>query len=302
MHRAIAAWLTERPWRAALSAAFCGAFAPQMPMPFMILAGAIPVLIALYFDTKQGLIMAGTAAAASTWLLLSVAPEMPWLTAGVVGVIVAPVLLALLLKRTSSLNLCFQLTVAGVTAVVIAVYATLADPAAVWVRLLNAAIQQAGAAGLHVPADTGAIVQQWARTMWGGLAALSLATMLASLFLGCWWQTLLKAPGQFGAEYRQLRLGAVLGFAATVLFIAVFMTDSALVGSLAWIAFAALSFQGLAAAHRSKAGGRLNRGWLAAIYVLLIVPISTSITVVVLAIWGFADNWLRPRLAQGARP
>jgi hypothetical protein len=75
----------------------------------------------------------------------------------------------------------------------------------------------------------------------------------------------------------------------------VFATNSALVGSLAWVAFAALSFQGLAAAHRSKAGGRLNRGWLAAIYVLLIVPISTSITVVVLAIWGFADNWLRPR-------
>ena len=40
------------------------------------------------------------------------------------------------------------------------------------------------------------------------------------------------------------------------------------------MAFAALAFQGLAAAHRSQAGGRLNRGWLAAIYVLLIVPLS----------------------------
>jgi hypothetical protein len=269
-----------------------------MPMPFMVLAGAIPVLIALRFDAKQGLVMAGTAAAASSWLLLSVAPEMPWLTVGVAGVIVTPVLLALLLKRTGSLNLCFQLAVAGVTAVVIAVYVAVSDPAAVWVRLLNSAVQQAGAAGLHVPSDTGALIQQWARTMWGGLAALSLATMLGSLFLGCWWQTLLQAPGGFGAEYRQLRLGVVLGIAVTVLFIVVFVTDSALVGSLAWIAFAALSFQGLAAAHRSKAGGRLNRGWLAAIYVLLFVPISTSITVVVLAIWGFADNWLRPRLAQ----
>jgi hypothetical protein len=57
----------------------------------------------------------------------------------------------------------------------------------------------------------------------------------------------------------------------------------------------ALAFQGLAAAHRSKAGGRLNKGWLAAIYVLLIVPLSMSFTVFVLAIWGFADNWLRPR-------
>ncbi|MFL6548123.1 MAG: hypothetical protein ACJ8OJ_05475 [Povalibacter sp.] len=299
MHRAIAAWLTERPWRAALGAAFCGAFAPQMPMPFMVLAGAIPVLIALHFDSKQALIMAATAAAAATWLLLSLAPEMPWLTVGVVGVIVMPVLLALLLKRTGSLNLCFQLTVAGITAMVIAVYAALSDPASVWVGLLNKAAQQAGAAGLHMPSDTRVIIDQWARTMWGGLAALTLATVLAALFLGCWWETLLQSPGRFGAEYRQLRLGAVLGVAVTVLFVAVFVTDSALVGSLAWVAFAALSFQGLAAAHRSKAGGKLNRGWLAAIYVLLIVPISTSITVVVLAIWGFADNWLRPRLAQG---
>ena len=79
-----------------------------------------------------------------------------------------------------------------------------------------------------------------------------------------------------------------------------FWLDSALIDSLAWVAFAALSFQGLAAAHRSKARGRLNRGWLAAIYVLLIVPLSMSVTVLVLAIWGFADNWLRPQGAVGA--
>ncbi len=295
MHRAIAAWLTERPWRAALGAAFCGAFAPQMPMPFMVLAGAIPVLVALRFDARQALTKAATAAAAAIWLLVSLAPQMPWLTVGVVTVIVSPVLLALVLKRTGSLNLCFQLAVAGVTAAVIAVHLALSDPAAVWVQLLTTAVQQAGAAGLHMPPDTTLIIDQWARTMWGGLAALVLATILAGLFLGCWWQTLLQAPGRFGAEYRQLRLGGVLGVAVTALFIAVFVTDSGLIGSLAWVAFVALSFQGLAAAHRSKAGGRLNRGWLAAIYVLLIVPISTSITVIVLAIWGFADNWLRPR-------
>jgi hypothetical protein len=29
------------------------------------------------------------------------------------------------------------------------------------------------------------------------------------------------------------------------------------------------------------------------------VPLSTSITVFILAVWGYADNWLRPR-AQSA--
>jgi hypothetical protein len=73
------------------------------------------------------------------------------------------------------------------------------------------------------------------------------------------------------------------------------VTDIPLISALAWVAFVALSFQGLAAAHRSRAGGRLNRGWLAAIYLLLVVPLSMMLTMFVLAIWGFADNWLRPR-------
>jgi hypothetical protein len=131
--------------------------------------------------------------------------------------------------------------------------------------------------------------------MWGALAALTLATVFGGLLLGRWWQSLLDTPGSFGIEYRQLRFGRALGIATTVLFIAALATESALIASLAWVAFAALAFQGLAAAHRSKAVGRLNRGWLVAIYVLLIVLPVTSIVVFMLAIWGFADNWLRPR-------
>lgn len=296
MHRAIAAWLTERPWRAALAAAFCGAFSLQMLMPFMIMAGAIPVLVALRSDAKQGMGMAVTAAASATWVLLSLGQNVHWLVVGVLALIFGPILLSMLLKRTGSLNLCFQIAVAAVAAAVVVIHLALPDPAAIWVSLLKRVLASMNEAGLHISGDTNGMIAVWARTMWGALAALTLSTVLGGLFLGCWWQTLLDAPGRFGAEYRQLRLGAVLGLAVTGLFVAAFVTESALVASLAWVAFVALSFQGLAAAHRSKAGGRLNRGWLAAIYVLLIVPLSTSITVVVLAIWGFADNWLRPRV------
>jgi len=66
-------------------------------------------------------------------------------------------------------------------------------------------------------------------------------------------------------------------------------------GWLATVALMALTFQGLAAAHRSRAGGRLKLGWLAAIYLLLIVPLSRVVTMFVLASWGFIDNWFRPR-------
>lgn len=297
MHHAIAAWLTERPWRAAVAVAFCGALSLQMLMPFMVLAGAIPVLVALKADSKQAFVLAGTAAAAATWVLLSVPADVQWVAVAAVALIFAPVLFSQLLKRTGSLNLCFQLAVVSLSLVVVAIHVVLPDPAAVWVPLLREVIESMGSAGLQIAADTDVVVAVLARTMWGALAALALATVLGSLFLGCWWQTLLDSPGTFGSEYRRLRLGTVLGLLATGLLAGAFATDSALIASLAWVAFVALFFQGLAAAHRSRAGGRLNRGWLAAIYILLVVPLPTSsITAVALAIWGLADNWLRPRI------
>lgn len=295
MHRAIAAWLTERPWRAALAIAFCGAVALQMMLPFMVLAGAIAVLAALRFRAPAALGIAATGAAAAAWVLISASTPAPWMLAGIGVMFFGPSLLALLLRRSGSMNLCFQLAVLGAGAVLIAVHLALADPVAVWIELLHRVLQSMAAAGLRLEGDQNALVLMWARTMWGALAALALAMVFGGLLLGRWWASLLAAPGAFGSEYRRLRLGLVLGLTITAVFVLAVTIDSPLVASLAWVAFVALAFQGLAAAHRSKARGRLNRGWLAAIYVLLVVPLSTSITVLVLAVWGFADNWLKPR-------
>jgi hypothetical protein len=297
MHRAIAEWLTARPWRAAMASAFCGALSPQMLIPFMVLAGAIPVLTALRSNPGVGLAMAATGAVSATWMVLSLSQVAQWATAGILGLFFSPVLLGVLLKRTGSLNLCFQVAVLGAAAGLVVVHRVLPDPAAVWIEPLRNVVDSMAAAGLKLEGGD-AMIDLWARTMWGALAALTLALVLGSLLLGCWWQSLLASPGQFGTEYRQLRLGRVLGLCITVLFVAAFFVESALLASLAWIAFAALSFQGLAAAHSSKARGQINRGWLAAIYVLLIVPLSMSVTVVALALWGFADNWRRPRAAS----
>ena len=295
MHRAIAVWLTARPWRAAVASAFCGALAPQMPVPFMVLAGAIPVLMALRFEAKLALAIAATAAAAAVWVVLSVAAKAHWIALGMLVLVMGPVLLALLLRSTRSLNLCFQVAVLCSAVVLLIVYAALPDPEVVWVPALKTVLDSMAAAGMPIEGDVGAKALLLARTMWGAVVALTLGMVMGSLFLGGWWQSLLQTPGSFGAEYRRLRLGRVLGIGVTVLFLAALLGNSGLVASLALVAFTALSFQGLAAAHRSKAGGKLNRGWLAAIYVALIVPLSTSITVFVLALWGFADNWLRPQ-------
>ena len=295
MHRAIAAWLTERPWRAAAAIVFCGALS-QLMLPFTVLACAIPVLTVLHFNGRLGLAVAAIGAGAAAWVVHAAAPTAIVATyVGIALMFFGPLALALLLKRTGSLNLCFQVAVLGIGALLAVVHAALADPVAVWTPLLNQLLDSMQDAGIRIEGDRQALVALWARSMWGALGALALATVFGSLLLGRWWDSLLRAPGAFGSEYRLLRLGVALGVTVTVLFVLAMTTDVPLTASLAWVAFVALAFQGLAAAHRSRAGGRLNRGWLAAIYLLLVVPLSMMLTMFVLALWGFADNWLRPR-------
>ncbi len=295
MHRAIATWLTQRSWHTVLAAALCGAMAPQMPMPFLLLAGAIPVLMALRGEERLAFGATVTASLANLWVLMSLAQPASWTAMGVVAVIASAWGLAVVWRRTGSPNLCFQLAVLGTALALVLVYALIDDPAALWVERLKLLMASMAAAGIVIDGDVNALVQAWARTMWGALGAMTLSAVLVSLFMGRWWASLLQAPGKFGAEFRQLRLGQVLGSGITVLFALALGLDSAWIDSLAWVALAGLAFQGLAAAHRRKARGQLNRGWLTAIYVLLLMPLSTSVTVLALAIWGFADNWLRPR-------
>ena len=295
MHRAIAVWLTGHPWRAAFASAMSGALSPQMPLPFLVVAGAIAVLVALRFEMRHALTMAVAAGAAASWVVLSVTQPSAWLALGIGLLFFGPLLLGWLLRRTGSLNLAFQVIMLSMALLLMVLFALLPDPVGMWREQIELVWASMANAGLRIEGDRDLIIAAWSRTMWGALAALSLATVFGAVLLGRWWQSLLDSPGSFGVEYRQLRLGRALGVATTVLFIVALLSESALVASLAWVAFAALAFQGLAAAHRSKAVGRLDRGWLVAIYVLLIVLPVTSIVVFMLAIWGFADNWLRPR-------
>jgi len=301
MHRALASWFNQRPWHAGVGCGICGLLAPQMPLPFLILAGAIPVLIALTRDGRLGLILAGIVSVAAASVILPLPEPATWTLIGIVAIVFSAAVLATVWRRTGSANLCFQVAVLVTALALVIVHLVLPDPSAVWVERLTELMQSMAEAGLRVQGDVKTLVQVWAQTMWGALAAMTLAAILGSLFLGRWWSTLLERPGEFGAEYRQLRLGRVLGIGVTVLFVLALSLDSPMIDSLAWVGLAGLSFQGLAAAHRGKAAGRLNQGWLAAIYVLLLMPLSTSITVFVLAVWGFTDNWLRPKgVGRGA--
>ena len=294
MHRAIAAWLTAHPWRPIVAIAFCGALA-QMLLPFTLLACAIPVLTVLRFDAKLGLAAAAVGAAVQCGIVFSLAPTvMAGTYPGILLAFFSPLALAVLLKRIGSLNLCFQVAVLAVAVLLVVVEVALTDPIGAWRVPLTQLVDAMQAPEL-TQADRDAIVAAFAPPMWGALGAIALAMVFGVLLLGRWWDSLLgPQAGAFGAEYQRLRLGVTLGVAVTVLFVLAMVTDFVLISWLTSVALMALTFQGLAAAHRSRAGGRFKLGWLAAIYLLLVVPVSNIVTMFVLASWGFIDNWLRP--------
>lgn len=292
MQRAFAAWISEQPWRAAIIAACFGVLSPQGVTPFAIVAAAAPTLIALRGDERQalGIALTGTAAAATSLILGGYV----WYLAAcfAVAVFIVPLLLGVVLRRTGSLPLVFQLTVLGVFVVLGGIYVFAERPTQLWEQLLSeagAALQQAG-----VEFDPN-FMAGLARTMWGTYLALWLMSTLCALFLARWWQTLLAVPGSFGAEFRELRLGKALGLVSIAVIGVATLANVAFFDALAWIAITALAFQGLAAAHRQKANGRMKRSWLVAIYLCLIMPLFSFITVSLLAGWGLADNWRRMR-------
>lgn len=275
-------------------AACFGLFSPQGLTPFAIAAGAVPVFIALRTDGRQAVgVAAAGVAAVLTSLILS--GQNIWLAiCFAVGIFAVPLSLGLVLKRSGSLPLVFQLSVLAAFAVLAGIYGVLDRPAAVWEQLLNEAAQALQQAGLEIDSN---LMSTLARSMWGTYLALWLLSTLCAVFLADWWQALLVAPGRFGVEFRELRLGKALGLVSIATVLAAFFVERDFVDSLAWLAVTALAFQGLAAAHRQKASGRMKRSWLVAIYVFLIMPFFSFIAVSVLAGWGLADNWRRLRMS-----
>jgi hypothetical protein len=298
MHRKFAAWLSDKSWRAALFAAIFGALSPQGASPVAVLAGAVPILMALRVGRLAGMQSAMAGSAATVAVLLGSGLSL-WVGVGfAVGLFWVPLGLGLLLQRTEALNLSFQLAVLGAGVLLALLYAGLDDPVARWQGLVQEAAKEMTDAGLLV--DQQAVLDSLAASNWGTYVAIWVVTILGALFVARWWHSQLEAPGAFGLEYQQLRLGKLLGAIALLVVVGGFAFGKLgialpVVDAWMWIAVTALAFQGLAAAHKLKASGVMGRGWLTAIYVLLLVPISTMLTIVLLAGWGLADNWQRTR-------
>ena len=299
MNRTFASWISANPGAAVFVTGLLGLL-PLFGLGFaFFLPGAVPALMVLVRGPRDGVLVAAGASlllALAMWMLGRPVPVGLIYSLWVLG---PPLALAVLLQRTGSLGLCLQVAVLAGMVMVVLLHATLGDPEQFWAPIVRELADEMQRRGLPMDAADEGLIETLASTLWGWVTVLTVLLAMCALFLARWWQARPQQPGHFGAEFQQLRLGKVLGVAAALAIGASLFSDRPLVDDVGRLFMGALMIVGLAAAHRFKAEGRLNAGWLWAIYALLVV--LAPVMVAALAGWGFVDNWLRsPGAAQRA--
>lgn len=148
----------------------------------------------------------------------------------------------------------------------------------------------------YLPADAAARYQavlDTAMPMMNAMMASGLVvSLILTLLLARWWQSLLFNPGAFREEFHALRLPrAMLGVvvAVTVLSLAPLGLDPALFRDLLVILVFLYLFQGVAAVHRTVHQRGWSAGWLAGMYLMLLLLPQM---VLFIACIGLADAWL----------
>jgi hypothetical protein len=124
----------------------------------------------------------------------------------------------------------------------------------------------------------------------GLFAAAALTELLAALFLTYWWLGLAANNRRFGLEFRNLKLGLVLGVPATILVMVGLVLDAPLVQNLRPLALFGFLFQGLSVLHAWAYAKRWHPGLLVPVYVLLVSPL-VAIVIIGLSGVGLLDNW-----------
>ncbi len=127
------------------------------------------------------------------------------------------------------------------------------------------------------------------------LAAVVFSQLMMALMLAYWWITLAGTEKRFAAEFRRLRLGRLLGIAATALLGLGLVFDAGVVQNLLPLALLGFVFQGLAVVHAWAHAKRWHPALVAPVYVLLVTPPTVILVVLALCALGLVDNWFNLR-------
>lgn len=257
--KAVVDWvLSQRHWLV-LTAIL---FTPFLPM----LTAGLMVLNTAHRGSTEG---AATALAGiAVLVVLALATGGGWFETTAVGTfaMACGVGIGVLLNFGGTLTLAFQGTVLGSYLVAVAI--TVFGPGQeALVGAIMDRIAQLLQNGESLDLTPGS------ETMLLGIAyAAVFAQLVGALFLGYWWLGIARGERRFGIEFRELRLGRVLGFPAMALVTVGLLVQAPIVQNLTPIALFAFLFQGAAVMHAWAHAKRLHPAALAPVYVLLVTP------------------------------
>ena len=292
--KALAGYIVSGRWQAALVTAASGLLALLL-LPLSCLGAASVALVTLHVGVFPGL---------QVMLIAAVSVLMLYLLAGVQTVVVIVMVLllwlpcwlvAVVLQQTRELGAALKAATLFGATLLLLVYATIQEPAAMWLEILKALLAMFEEAGFKFEGlSDEQLLQEFAALMTGVMLSWLVLGIMASLLLARWWQAVLVRPGAFRDEFCSLRLAMLLAARLTQ------DTLREVTAQLAMIMLVPYLLSGLAVVHSLvKQAGR-GYGWLAAVYLLLaFVPQS----MLLLAAGGLLDTWvdLRRRLVRKER-
>ena len=262
--------------------------------PFSFVGGAVIGLATLRYGAAEGVVvLAGSAAvfAVAMWALAgSIAPALVFV---VVTGLPAFALCGLLRARASQGFVLVAATLATGAAIVM-LYLAVPDPAQWWLDVFTAFLAT-GTDG----ADSRGFepIAELLRTVVTGLPIAVMVTSMCIVFLARWAHAALDNPGEFGREFRALRVGrrfATGAGAAAVLALFAAPRGAGVGHDLLVLIMAACAIQGIAMVHGLVASRRGARAWIVAMYASLLLV--TPAAVLALSVAGFSDAWLDYRV------
>ena len=297
--RALASFVMRGVPQAVMVTILLAALSLLLP-PTSIFSAAAVTLVTLRSGAIPGALLVGLATATTGIIALFALGGLNLAIGFLVLMWIPAWLLALVLRSSRSLSL----SVAGALVLGIvmigAQFLQTGDPVAEWRSLLTPFVESLTEAQLVETSQQAALVSLMASWMPGIVAAGFFLQLLASLFVGRWWQSMLFNPGGFRAEFHQLRLPRILAIVLLIMFVMLLVQTESGVSLVEYVLVLLVSawfIHGLALAHGIV--GRLgsSSGWLIGIYLLLLFALPH--TVIVLATVGIADAWFdfRARLS-----
>jgi hypothetical protein len=287
--RAIASFIMRGP----VQAACIVVISAVLPL-LSVVSGAPLALVTLRQGARAGIVvvvMATALAGLLFWVLFgALAPLL-----GLLGLLLPLWLLALVLRHTLSLaaTLKVSLLMAALMLLGCAVYV---GDLAVWGRTLLEEVMAPFLEQAQLDNERAATTQvldyldYLAPITAGLLVASSLLTVLLSLLLGRWWQSLLFNPGGFRKEFQELRLGQLMALIASLIFAAAWLLKLPILTNLVLLVVVIYALQGIALLHGIVSKALLNRFWLVGFYgLILFMPFYV---LVLLCLLGFSDAWL----------